>query len=632
MSSKNEAHWYHPVMLCAALLVLSTPAKPVAVYVSETGTLSGDGSQKKPFKTLEQAQTWLKSLPANRGDVEIRLKGTVFVKDIVDFGPEAHDLKVIGPGTVDGGVEVTGWKADRFNDLPCFSAPAPKVKGYLQLFKGENRLRVTRPQLPVVDYFQAADFANPADARAEWNVGQDQMLLKREDLEDVKKNLQDVEAVFNILWTTSRMPFVSYDPQTQLAKFGKKSVFKCSDDHKGPGIYRLENVAEAFGKGNFYIDKPASKIYYCPLDDSERKKLPRCWLSSAESLVRFKGAKNVQVENVTFQGAEPLLPANSSGSVQAAFEVPGAVQIIDSESVILNQCTVREVGGYGVQIDGKSVGCKVTRSFLMFLGAGGINVGNGPMNCDLSDNVISSGGRIHPSGIGILVRLSGGNVISHNLIQDFYYTGISVGWDWGFADTAAKNNIVEYNKIALIGQGVISDMGGIYVLGKQPGSVIRNNWISTVYARTYGGWGIYLDEGSTGWTVENNIALDTKTGGFHIHYGGNNLIQNNIFAYAKSEGQLIRQRDNQQGPITFKNNLIVAREGDAPLVVPNWLKRDVVMSGNLYSTPPGPLPFGDDGTGKFVKVELDDKGNPKTGEVYKFGFKKIDMSSVGPRR
>lgn len=619
-------------MLWAAVHLLTLPTKPALVYVSENGSAKGDGSQKKPFNSLEQAQIWLKGLPENLRQAEIRLTGTIFVKEAVVFGPEAHDLKITGPGTIDGGVEVKGWKADKFNGIACFSAPAPKVKGYLQLFKGENRIRATRPQLPVAGYFQAANFASPSDANAEWNIGQDQMLLKREDMKDVKKNLKDVEAVFNILWTTSRMPFVSYDPQTQLAKFGKKSVFKCSDDHRGPGIYKLENVAEAFDKGNFYIDKSVSKIYYCPIDEAEGKKLPRFWLSSAESLVKFKGAKNVQIEKVTFQGAEPLLPANSSGSVQAAFEVPGAVQVIDSENVWINNCTVRAVGGYGVQIDGKSVGCKVTKSRLMFLGAGGISVGNGPMNCDLSDNIISFGGRIHPSGIGILVRLSGGNTISHNLIQDFYYTGISVGWDWGFADTAAKNNIIEYNKIALIGQGVISDMGGIYVLGKQPGSVIRNNWISTVYARTYGGWGIYLDEGSTGWTVENNIALDTKTGGFHIHYGGNNLIQNNIFAYARTEGQLIRQRDDKQGPITFKNNLIVAGNGDAPLVVPNWLKRDVVMTGNIYSTPPGPLPFGDDGTGKFVKVELDDNGNPKTDAVYKLGFKKIDMSSVGPRR
>jgi parallel beta-helix repeat protein len=232
-----------------------------------------------------------------------------------------------------------------------------------------------------------------------------------------------------------------------------------------------------------------------------------------------------------------------------------------------------------------------------------------------------------------LVKLSGENKIEHNAIRDMYYTGISVGWDWGFHDTAAHDNLVLDNDISDIGQNQLSDMGGIYVLGKQPGSRIAGNRIRHVSARGYGGWGIYLDEGSTSWTVENNVVGDTKTGGFHIHYGGNNLIRNNVFAHAKLEGQLIRSRDDQQGPIRFEHNLIVADPGEAPLVVPSWLKRDVVMTGNLYAVPKTNLPFGDDGTGRFVATTLNADGLPPKGSaVYAMGFLPIDLSGVGPRR
>ncbi len=193
--------------------------------------------------------------------------------------------------------------------------------------------------------------------------------------------------------------------------------------------------------------------------------------------------------------------------------------------------------------------------------------------------------------------------------------------------------MIAYNDIADIGQGELSDMGGIYVLGKQPGSRIDHNRIRNVDARGYGGWGVYLDEGSTGWTVENNVVTDTKTGGFHIHCGGDNLVRNNVFAYARKEGQLIRQRDDKQGPIRFERNLFVARPGDAPLVVPNWLHRAVVLTGNLYAAAKPDLPFGDDGTGRFVSVEFGSDGLPPKGsEVYRMGFQLIDLRDVGPRR
>ena len=274
----------------------------------------------------------------------------------------------------------------------------------------------------------------------------------------------------------------------------------------------------------------------------------------------------------------------------------------------------------------------MSRCVLKDLGAGGVKLGDNTEHTIGSDNQIESGGRLHAAGEGVWVGLSGDNEVIHNTIRDFYYTGISVGWDWGFKDTAAKNNLIAYNDISEIGQAHLSDMGGIYVLGKQPGSRIENNRIRNVYARGYGGWGIYLDEGSTGWTVEKNVVMNTKTGGFHIHYGGNNVIRNNIFAYAKQDGQLIRSRDDQQGPITFERNLVIAGPKDAPLVVNSWLKRDVKMIGNFYAVPKVPLPFGDDGSGRFVVAVLDKDGNlVGNSPLYKLGFEKIDLRLVGPR-
>ena len=82
----------------------------------------------------------------------------------------------------------------------------------------------------------------------------------------------------------------------------------------------------------------------------------------------------------------------------------------------------------------------------------------------VSNNLIAHGGRIHPAGIGVWISHSPRNRIVHNTIDDFYYTGISLGWTWGYGQSFAHDNLVADNRITRIGQGVLSDMGGIYTL------------------------------------------------------------------------------------------------------------------------------------------------------------------------
>jgi hypothetical protein len=181
-------------------------------------------------------------------------------------------------------------------------------------------------------------------------------------------------------------------------------------------------------------------------------------------------------------------------------------------------------------------------------------------NVTITENLILSGGRIHPAGIGVLILNAHDCLVSHNTIRDLYYTGISVGWVWGAGFSPSQRNKILSNRIDQIGQDVLSDMAGIYTLGESPGTVIRGNVISNVRKARYGGWGIYFDEGSRWILVENNVAAYTEDSPFHIHYGGDNIVKNNLFAYGEN-AQMQFSNNSKIGPMLIEGNTFLWKSG-----------------------------------------------------------------------
>ena len=570
-----------------------------------------------------------------RRPLTVKLSGTAYLSAPITLGPEASGVRLEGDAVISGGVRLSKWTETEFEGQPAWSSPVPFSPTTLrQVFVGKGEDRFSQTRFPGgTSYFRFAGFASPADQAADWMTAQSQMIYAPKSIDPNWRNLSDVELVVHHYWVTSRLKIKSLDPDKKLVTFDRKSVFKLSDDGYGggakPAVFSVENVAELFGQaGAFYFDRP-SQLLFLPLPPREAV-VPRL-----SQLLQVTGATNFSMSGLRFAHTEVDLGPTVSGDIQAGYTVPAAVNLTNCQTVSIERCRFQHLGGWGIEVAGEqSRRVTISKSEFSDLGGGSVKLANNTLGNVIADNEISGGGRIFPSACGIWGGQSGDNRIEHNRIRDFYYTGISLGWDWGFADTPAKNNLIANNDISDIGQGSLSDMGGIYVLGKQPGSVISGNRIQNVQARGYGGWGIYLDEGSTGWTVERNLVIGTKTGGFHIHYGGDNVIRRNIVVGAQSDAQLIRVRDDKQGPITFDSNIVVSLDPDVPIVGPAWLKRDVTMKNNIYwsPSPNHPIPFGDDGTGIWLDPKLDRNGLPTNPEVSKRRLQFIDLGQLGPRR
>ena len=282
--------------------------------------------------------------------------------------------------------------------------------------------------------------------------------------------------------------------------------------------------------------------------------------------------------------------------MQAAMFADSAVAVQHAEQIVLYKCNFTHIGEYALGLSDVCE-CRVERCDLRDLGAGGIRI-SGTCGKDesvftrynvVNNNHIREGGRFHPAGVAIiLANGTHDNEIMHNEVEDFFYTGISVGWTWGYNGGSVYRNRIEFNKIHKIGQKSLADMGGIYMLGTLHGTRVCNNVIYDVQSNLYGGWGIYTDEGSEGVTIENNLVYDTMDGSFHQHYGRGNLLRNNIFADSKPYQQCATRVEPHRS-FTFEQNITYWHEGTT--LGKKFGKVKALIRDNLWFSTAGPVDF-----------------------------------------
>ncbi len=569
------------------------------LFVSPNGNNSNIGTEEAPLRSIEGAKERLKTLriPKDAAVTVWFSQGEYPIKKTVAFteNDRSHVLYRSKPGekvVFSGGIPLTDWEQTTVNGVRAFVTDC-RIENAAEtinvLYNGDTRL--SRSRYPKQGEFSVAaaydrDCFAPTQSYFKIHTA---FYGNKKDLMNFH-NLQDVDVRILHYWNDELLPLRSVDTQNGRIEMTKPASMTIAKDDR----YFFENVFEALSEVHeWYFDRETEKLYYIPAED-ETVDNTVLTAGYTETAITVNGCEDISFQGIQikdtawkiFSGSHFVSGVDYATNPlsqniqyqpnfpQACYDAPAAVQITNSSKINFTDCTFCHIGSSALMFDLCTENCSVRSSFFYDIGGNAVYIkGNNSDNPDdqthditVTDCHIQAYGRVFNNAIGVLLIHARNCEISQNEIHDGFYTAISSGWVWGYAYNVTDYITIKNNLIYDIGQGWLSDMGGIYTLGVQPHSLISGNVIHDVGCYEggsgYGGWGVYLDEGTSYMTVENNLCYRCTSEGFHQHYGENNQVRNNIFAL-NGDGQVRVSKHEDHNSLYLTGNILYA--DDSPM-------------------------------------------------------------------
>lgn len=348
-----------------------------------------------------------------------------------------------------------------------------------------------------------------------------------------------------------------HQPESQI-EFAHPWPQPIIDGDRGSSSFCLTNAAELLDEpGEWFQDYPSGRIYYYPEDGKDPNRMD-ITVPLLETLMNIGGTRerhvsNIRFENIAFEHSawrrplheghvtlqggfrfidgykltEPGLPHKAELENQAWIARPeAAVTAQFADSIGFSSCTFSHIGATAVDMAYAVSSSDISSCVFTDIGGTAIMAGwfgeqgfethipyKPAIDSDMCNGLTIARNTITDAanedwGCG---AVSAGYVrdtdISGNTISHVNYSGICVGWGWTAHESGMRNNRITDNSISDYARQLY-DVGGIYVMSNQPGSLISGNTISMPYPAPYAtndrAFCIYFDEATDGYTVSNN--------------------------------------------------------------------------------------------------------------------------------
>lgn len=557
-------------------------------YVSPKGDDKSEGSLGKPFASIQQAKAAIarSRVAGVQGDQTVWLRGGVYrLEQALVFGPDdggvgksqvSYSAYQNEQVTVSGGRVVSGWKVGKDG---VWRASLPEVKtgkwGFRSLFVNGQRRHPAR-------------FPNEGHLRV-LKVGEDKrtsFTVKAGDL-PAGATIAGAELVFFHDWSISRIPIASYDEKTHVmtmaARVGPNAKHYQMDHYEPHPRFYLEGSASFLDQpGEWHLDAHSGELVYLPMP-GEGIESVQVVAPFSEGLVKVAGTAEKPLRNLWFRGLNfehgawrGALVAYAAG--QAGFHeeptaeaknwtrnpISAALDFEYTEGGGILGGRVAHMEGSGVWMGEGCRGARVEGVTISDIAGNGLMVGvtsSAPglaaERVQVKGNLVEQCGRRYFGSIGIWVGMANHTEIIRNEIRTMPYTGVSVGWMWNPKDTPCFANRVEGNHIHHVMQ-TLSDGGGIYTLGKQPGTILKGNVIHDVKpnAGRAESNGMFLDEGTTDILIEDNLIYGIAKSPLRFHRAGVNRVRGNILVNEK-DVPTVRYNTTPEENILLEDNRVM---------------------------------------------------------------------------
>jgi hypothetical protein len=593
------------------------------IYLAPNGQDINPGTKEKPLASLTGARNLIREY--DTGDtIHVKIApGNYYMNTPLELSSQ-DDTPVIFEGMGDnvtfyGGVPVTDWEKVSDN---LWRASVSGLQNGNALFEQffVNGKRAIRARTPNNVFFQVENATELILHKGKGRIPEfaiqkvflkpeDVALLQNESPEHIKKAM----ITFYHKWDVTRKYIDHFDADSS-AVFIRGKGMQYYNRIDGISKYYFENIPSALDAPGEWLLKNDGYVYYIPRTGEQIESL-FAFVPVNEKFIIIKGdkqnpVKNKLFKNLNFKVAAYRTPKQGNDPMQAAATVEATIMVDYADNIEFDNCELAHTGLYGIWFRRQCTNSSIKNCYIHDLGGGAVKIGDYlydeeekpfTANNSIHNCIIKSGGHLFPSAVAVIVFHASDNQITHNDIADFKYSGVSVGWMWGYEETKiwttvadkfgdlvwkeahfkspSTGNVIAYNHIHHLGWGELSDMGGVYIVSEATGTRVHHNKIHHIYSDTYGGWGLYTDEGATHVIIENNLVYACKNSGFHQHYGKENIIRNNIFAFSL-KGQLQFTRVEKHQSFKFTNNIIFTDTGE--MLLGNWKEANVKMENNCY--------------------------------------------------
>ncbi|PWN65062.1 PDZ domain-containing protein [Chryseobacterium phosphatilyticum] len=339
----------------------------------------------------------------------------------------------------------------------------------------------------------------------------------------------------------------------------------------------VENIFEELDvPGEWFLDREKGLLYYYPYEETDLSKAT-VEVSRYKNSIQVAGDEkrpisDIEFKNIVFLHNERSFMETQEPLLRSDWTIyrGGSLLLENTQNVKITGCQFIDVGGNAIMLSGYNKGDIIQGNYISGAGASGISfIGNTdavrspsftyedyvlyekldktpgsrsahyPQQCIAENNLIHDIGMIEKQSAGIQIDIASQIDVRYNSIYNTPRAGVNIG-DGAFGGHILEFNDV-FNTVLETGDhGAFNSWGRDRywspsrrymdsITGKHPELIlldaVQTTFIRNNRFRCDHGWDIDLDDGSSNYSIYNNVLLN---GGLKLREGFKRKVENNI--------------------------------------------------------------------------------------------------------